>query len=87
MNPKTKGTQSGITGRNAVDNDPEAVNVHHLGERDVFFTHFAVNAVQVFLTALDLGFDVKGQQMLAKGPEHLAHHIAMITTRSLHCFV
>ena len=50
--------EGGVAGGDVVDDDAEAVNIHHFGEMQFFVLHFLVDAVEVFFAAADFGFDV-----------------------------
>ena len=51
-----------VAGVGRVDDDPQAVDVHDLGERRALAQHLPVDAVEVLLAGLDLGGDAGGLQ-------------------------
>ncbi len=50
----------GVTGVQAVDDDPETVNIGHLGKGQVFFVHLAVDGVKRFFAPGDLHGNLLG---------------------------
>ena len=79
--------QCGVTGGNAVDDNTEAVNIHHFGKTQVFGLHFLINAVQVFFAAFDLCFDIGADQALAEGAQDFADHVAAVAAERIHRFL
>ena len=75
--------EGGVAGGDVVDDDAEAVNVHHLGKTQFFVLHFLVDAVEVFFAAADFGFDVGAHQPLAEGAQYFAHHVATVAAAGL----
>ena len=76
--------ERGVTGGNAVDDDAEAVNVHHVGEAQFFRQHFLVDAVQVFFAAFDFGFYVGSDQPLAERVQDFTDYVAAVFTAVVH---
>ena len=79
-------TQRQVAAGVVFHDDAKAVDVQHFGKRQAFFLHFLVDAVQVFLAALDGGLDIGFHQLLADGFQDLVHHFAPVAACGTHGF-
>ena len=76
-------TQRDVTGIEIVDQNPETVDIQHLGKSQRFALHLAVDAVDVLFPSAHVRFDMVLGKPLAYRFEYLADHFAAVAARDL----
>ncbi len=79
-------TQGEVAGGYVLDDDPKAVDVEHLREREVLFVHLVVDRKDVLLAAGYRGLDSGRGQALLERLEDLVHHRAPVAAGRLDGF-
>ena len=79
--------QGEITGGDIFDHNAKAVNIQHLGKRDVLFDHFFVDRREILFATRHRRIDVEFFQAMIDRIENLADHFTAIAARRFDGFI